>query len=75
MNEPSDGVPELIAIYERSKRATAEFCNNQQDGRRCVLTKGHAGMHESLANEGINRWSSLSESASDGSALLDRESA
>ncbi len=55
----ADGVPELIVIDERSKRKTIELCGDPQDGLRCMLIKGHAGMHESLANAGIMRWLSV----------------
>lgn len=56
MNKLSDGIPEPIVIGERSKRATTEFCHDQQEGYRCMLHKGHAGTHECLANEGLTRW-------------------
>jgi hypothetical protein len=58
MSKLSDGIPEPLVINERSKRTTTEFCNEQQEGYRCMLLKGHAGMHECLAYEGIARWAS-----------------
>ena len=58
MIKPSDGIPEPIVVNERSKRVTAEFCNAEHDGYRCMLPSGHAGMHECLAYEGIARWTS-----------------
>lgn len=57
MKQPSDGVPEPIVRRERSK-PTTEFCSEQHDGVRCMLQKGHSGMHESLARKGIARWPS-----------------
>lgn len=62
MSKLSDGIPEpiKIAISDRSKRTTAEFCSDEQEGYRCMLLKGHAGMHECLAYEGIARWQSRS---------------
>lgn len=52
----SDGVPELIVFDERSKRKTVEFCVDERDGFRCMLVKGHDGMHEAVANVGSVRW-------------------
>jgi len=52
----SDAVPELIVIDERSKRETIELCADEQDGLRCMLTKGHTGTHECLAYQGSVRW-------------------
>ena len=51
-----DAVPELIAIDERSKRKTLEFCFERYDGHRCMLIKGHPGQHECLAKSGHHRW-------------------
>lgn len=56
MTKPSDGVPEPVAWSERSKRATTEFCSEECDGYRCMLVKGHSGMHECLATKGLTRW-------------------
>lgn len=55
MIQSSDGVPEPIE-NERSKRTTTEFCNEQNSGYRCMLLKGHAGVHECVASKGIARW-------------------
>jgi hypothetical protein len=52
----SDGVPELILVDERSRRKTVEFCVDERDGYRCMLVKGHDGMHEAVANVGSVRW-------------------
>ena len=60
--ERDDAIPELIQIDERSKRETIELCGDAQRGLRCMLTKGHAGMHECLAGPGPARW--LAERAS-----------
>ncbi len=54
--KPSDGVPQLIDVDERSKRQTAELCGDEQQGMRCMLVKGHPGMHESLAITGPAQW-------------------
>ena len=62
MSKHSDGIPEPIVISERSK-PTREFCTEQQNGHRCMLIKGHAGMHESLANAGIARWGASTASS------------
>lgn len=35
---------------------TLELCGADQDGRRCMLNKKHAGPHESLTLEGVTRW-------------------
>lgn len=58
MNKPNDGVPDAAIVNERSKRTTTEFCDERHDGFRCSLTKGHAGVHESVAKAGIARWAS-----------------
>jgi hypothetical protein len=61
MTKPTDdGIPEMILIDERSKRATRELCGDQREGHRCILNKGHEGVHESLATQGVARWSRLS---------------
>jgi hypothetical protein len=52
-----DAVPDAIIVDEYSKRETVELCGNAHDGQRCVLLKGHDGMHESLARAGSARWS------------------
>ncbi len=54
-------VPQLIIVDERSKRVTLEFCGNESQGLRCTLTKGHGGMHESVARKGRTRWQTSSE--------------
>jgi hypothetical protein len=51
-----DAIPEPIAIDERSKRKTVEFCVATQDGHRCMLVKGHGGIHEAVAKVGPLRW-------------------
>ncbi len=53
-----DAIPGLIVIDERSKRQTIELCGDEQQGLRCMLQKGHADMHECLANTGPMRWAS-----------------
>lgn len=53
-----NAVPELIVSDERSKRKTVEFCVEKRDGNRCMLVKGHDGMHEAVARVGRLRWSS-----------------
>ena len=58
MTEQSDGVPEPIMVSERSKRTTTEFCNDQQDGYRCMLLKGHSGTHVCIGSGGVSRWPS-----------------
>jgi hypothetical protein len=58
----SDGIPQLIIVDERSKRDTVELCCDEQLGLRCVLEKGHTGMHESLVNAGRTRWESAKAS-------------
>jgi hypothetical protein len=55
----TNGVPEVITS-ERS-RVTVEFCVAEREGRRCMLVKGHDGMHESVAVSGTTRWSTLAE--------------
>ena len=57
-----DAVPEPISIDEWSKHHTLELCGDEEQGLRCMLEKGHAGMHECLANSGVARW--LSQHAS-----------
>ena len=52
----NDAVPELILADERSKRKTIEFCVDERDGYRCMLVKGHDGVHEAVANVGSLRW-------------------
>ncbi len=52
----NDAIPELIVIDERSRRETIELCNDEQDGLRCTLEKGHAGLHECVAYQGKTRW-------------------
>ncbi len=54
-------VPELIIVDERSKRQTLEFCGAEREGLRCMLTRGHDGMHESVARKGRTRWPISSE--------------
>lgn len=61
MSKLSDGIPEPIVIGERTK-PTKEFCTEQNEGRRCMLVKGHAGMHESVASAGVSSWPSSSAS-------------
>jgi len=60
MNEPADGVPEIV-ISERSKRTTTEFCTDCQEGYRCMLVKGHDGVHECLATDGLAQWTTLDD--------------
>jgi len=57
-----DAIPELILIDERSKRDTTELCGNEQHGLRCMLMKGHPGLHECLATSGPTRWQSAAAS-------------
>ncbi len=54
----SDGLPKLIVMEERSKRETLELCGDEQNGLRCMLVKGHGGLHECLASAGVTRWPS-----------------
>jgi hypothetical protein len=56
-----DAVPQSVAVDERSKRKTTEFCTQSQDGYRCMLVKGHGGAHEAVAKRGSLRWSSASD--------------
>ena len=56
MNE--DPVPQLIAGDERSRPVTVEFCTERCEGHRCMLVRGHAGVHEALAKAGPLRWES-----------------
>jgi hypothetical protein len=58
-----DAVPELV-IDERSKRATTEFCAEHHEGHRCMLVKGHTGMHEVVAKVGAIRWIRLADDPS-----------
>lgn len=58
MKYRSNGVPELIVCDEWSKRETLELCSDPMDGLRCMLVKGHAGMHEGLGTQGPARWPS-----------------
>ena len=60
----NDAVPELIRVDERSRRQTVEFCVDERDGYRCMLVKGHDGVHEAVANVGSVRW----ENPSNGTA-------
>ncbi len=53
-----DEIPELMVIDEHGKRDTIELCGDEQQGLRCMLTKGHDGMHECLANPQPMRWMS-----------------
>lgn len=53
-----NAVPEMIVSDERSKRKTVEFCVEEHDGNRCMLVKGHEGMHEAVAKVGSLRWRS-----------------
>jgi heme oxygenase len=50
-----DAIPELIVIDERSMQ-TIELCGDERRGLRCMLEKGHADMHESVATAGCVRW-------------------
>ena len=59
MTKSRDGIPEPVATHEWSKQATTEFCSEQHDGCRCMLLKGHPGMHESLARQGIVSWGDI----------------
>jgi hypothetical protein len=61
MNKSSDGIPEIMMSSDRSRRTTAEFCNEQHEGARCMLPKHHVGAHECLENKGLTRWTSTSE--------------
>ena len=56
MNESDSGVPEAVLVDERSKRKTTEFCVDAHDGHRCMLVKGHSGMHEAVGKVGAMRW-------------------
>ena len=56
MNKSDDRVPEAVLVDEQSKRKTAEFCVDAHDGHRCMLVKGHSGMHEAVGNVGALRW-------------------
>jgi hypothetical protein len=59
MKTRSDGVPEPLAIEERSKRTTIELCGDRAEGLRCTLTMGHLGPHECVATRlGPTRWES-----------------
>ena len=51
-----DAVPEPLVSDELSRRQTIELCGDEQQGLRCMLTKGHDGMHECLAYAGPARW-------------------
>ena len=51
-------IPEPIPIDERSKRKTIEFSAAYCDGHRCMLVKGHDGMHEAVVTVGPLRWRS-----------------
>ena len=51
-----DAIPEPVLLDERSKRRTTELCGDDHDGYRCMLLKGHAGLHEAIANVGPVRW-------------------
>jgi hypothetical protein len=52
----NDAIPELITSDERTKRDTIELCGNEHKSLRCMLARGHEGMHECLATTGDVRW-------------------
>jgi hypothetical protein len=47
-----DAIPDLIHVDERSKRKTVEFCSTERDGYRCMLVRGHRGLHEAVGSIG-----------------------
>ena len=55
----TDAIPEPVD-YERSRRATTEFCTQLDGSHRCMLVKGHPGAHEAICTRGVRRWRSTS---------------